>query len=119
MDSKFLKVIRRNGVTKVSLAILCLILVGGFLYFIVGSFLKILSDYVSLLCQSKFPVIDACENISDIGSSVISSVIAFLAPLLMLRRLLEKSYTYLALVIIFASILIYGGYQGLKFLHKK
>jgi|SRR3989338_3123892 len=118
-QSKFLKVIREKGLTKVTLVLFCLLAIVGFSFFILGSFLDVVLVGASSVCYKTVPFIPACGNILDISGTLVSVVLSFVFGALSIRVLLDKSLIFLAGVFVAVALLILAGGLILKIIHER
>lgn len=104
-----LELIKTHGLIKLVLVSLFFIATSGFIFFILGSFLRDYLVNISAKCGVYFPFLSACQNISDFGGMTLKLFISLALSRKFTYNLLKSSLIRVVIWLILICIAILTG----------
>lgn len=106
--------LKTYGAIKVVFALLTFVTMCGFGFFILGSYLHIFWNSLAVACSAYFPFIPACEDLSDVGVTIVQASITLFGSLVFSVNLLKRSIVEMVIVFILICIVSMVGYFDFK-----
>lgn len=117
--SSLVKIIKEYGAIKVVLVSLNFLMMAGFVFLILGSFMHIWLDSLSVLCFKNLPYIPACNEIAGFGGTGIQLVIDLLISFSFSYNLLKYSVIKISISLITTCLLLVLGNWYFKHNYEK
>ena len=106
--------LRTYGAIKVTLVTICFMILGASLFFVVGTYLHNFWERIAYTCESNFPYLTACKDLSDVSLTIVQFLLAITSSAAFSYNLLKRSLTAIVTIIILIFIISLLGILDIK-----